>query len=433
MESVQRCFSHFQPESYHFILALSGGLDSRVLLRMMGIWLKANPMYSCRAVHVHHGLSQNANEWAKQCLKWSKEEGIDCVVEEVQLQLGAQISIEAEARKWRYQALMKHVNLGDILLTAQHADDQIETFLLALKRGSGPAGLASMPFEMTFGHGRLIRPLLHLTRDELVVWAAEQQLQWIEDESNQDTRYDRNFLRHQVVPVLRDRWPSIHKAVLRSAQLCGEQEALLAQLLNDKVQQAIQNDGSLSLDPLTEELMGLAIIRQWLKAHDQLMPSQAQLKQIWSTIVLAQEDANPKVVLGKVSIRRFQQRLYLVQDRAELVEDCCPLVLNQCCVLPDGLGVISLSNDGDMGELRLPHPHELVTVRFNPEGMEVKPVGRSGKRKLKKLFQEYGVPSWLRRRTPLIFYGDQLAMVAGVFVVEGFQGDACTLAWDKSE
>ncbi|MFC1507649.1 tRNA lysidine(34) synthetase TilS [Pseudomonadota bacterium] len=425
---LSECLLAHSPRSKRFILALSGGLDSRVLLHLMGRFIRQHTQYQCLAVHVHHGLSVNADAWAQRCQQWAQEEGIECQIESVTLTLGNRISVEQQAREQRYLALASHMQPYDNLLTAQHADDQFETFLLALKRGSGPAGLASMPVHTAFAKGYHLRPLLHASREEIMSYGTEHRLHWVEDESNQDQRYDRNFLRHQITPRLLERWPGMRKAVMRSAELCGEQEALLRELLAAQLENALQPDHSLIIGELESERIGKQLIRQWLSHFDVRLPSQAQLQQIWHSVVLAQDDANPQLCWHNHQIRRYKQRLYIVNQWPDISDWHQVCEIDQVYPLPQGLGAISLRHSAQ-GILRLPQNGEVVSVRFEPEGLEVKPQGRVGKRKLKKLFQEYGIPSWNRRRTPLLFYGEQLAAVAGLFVVEEFAGQDCELDW----
>ncbi len=422
------CLQSHSPKSKRFVLALSGGIDSRVLLDVMAEYLTLHPDHQCDAVHVHHGLNVHANEWAEKCYMWAKAVGIQCYVERVTLMKDSGDSLEQLARDARYQALAKHIKRGDVLLTAQHADDQVETLLLALKRGSGPAGLAAMPVSTSFANGHHVRPLLQISRVDIEAYAEQKNLDWVEDDSNQDTRFDRNFLRHQITPLLVQRWPGLRKAVARSAVLCGEQEALLDELLADKLALATAVDGSLALSEHTQERLGKALIRQWLQRQGVAMPSCAQLEQVWHSVVLAQQDANPQLNWQQHQIRRYQQRLYLVQQWPDIQGVQLPITCSVPCELPQGLGRVTLM-PSKHGQLRLPQNDEIVSVRFNPEGINVKPVGRVGKRKLKKLFQEYGVPSWNRRRTPLVYYGDQLVAVAGLFVVDGFAGQECELTW----
>ncbi|MCG3865581.1 MULTISPECIES: tRNA lysidine(34) synthetase TilS [unclassified Photobacterium] len=411
------------PVSKRYVLAFSGGLDSRVLLDLMARFITQYPEYSCHAVYVHHGLSSNADIWADKCVVWAKSAGISCDVERVKVRTGSRISLEQAAREARYEILAQHVNKGDMLLTAQHSDDQIETFLLALKRGSGPAGLAAMPIILPFAKGMHLRPLLSVTRADIEQYGLAHQLSWVEDESNQDERYDRNFIRHQITPRLLARWPSIHKAIVRSSTLCGEQEALLAELLATQLTQAIQPDGSLLLVSDVTQRVGMALIRQWLKKQSVLMPSLAQLEQIWFNVVQAKEDANPKLCWANVEVRRYQKKLYLLQQWDDISQWKGNLKLDTPCLLPQDLGTLTLNPKSDEPLLRHAEPNEAITVRFHYQGDAIKPVGRCGSRKLKKLYQEYRVPSWLRSRTPLIFYGDKLAAVVGYFVIAEFAGN----------
>ena len=415
------------PVSKRFVLAFSGGLDSRVLLDLMARFITQNPEYSCHAVYVHHGLSTNADIWADKCVVWAKSAGISCDVERVKVLTGNRISLEQAAREARYNILAQHVNMGDMLLTAQHSDDQIETFLLALKRGSGPAGLAAMPMILPFAKGMHLRPLLNITRADIEQYGLEHKLSWVEDESNQDERYDRNFIRHQITPRLVERWPSIHKSIARSSALCGEQEALLAELLATQLAQAIQPDGSLLLASDVSQRVGMALIRQWVKKQSVLMPSLAQLEQIWFNVVQAKEDANPKLCWANVEVRRYQKKLYLLLQWDDISQWQDNIDLDSPCLLPQNLGSLVLNQEGAYPLLRQPESDEIITVRFHYQGDAIKPVGRCGSRKLKKLYQEYNVPSWLRSRTPLIFYGDKLAAVVGYFVVSEFSGHDITI------
>ena len=414
------------------ILGFSGGVDSRVVLELLNRY-RTETQLEFLAVYVHHGLSANADQWQQQCQKWCEEKQIPFVAERVQLETGSGISLEASARDARYAALAKHVGEGDILLTGQHADDQIETFLLALKRGSGPKGLSAMAQHAPFAEGTLLRPLLQVSRKEIERYAFSHQLQWVEDESNADIRFDRNYLRHQVVPILSQRWPSIYQSVQRSAQLCAEQELLLDQLLESKLAQAIHIDGSLNIADLASEseLLRNRLIRMWFANQQQVMPSRDHLHRLWYQVALSQQDANPQLNLRGVQVRRFCQRLYLVKEHSDISHWQHSLTLGDALVLPEQLGTLTVA-ENQSGTIALTNEqlHQLYVV-FNPEGLKAHPSDRGHSRKLKKLFQELGVPSWLRRRTPILMCGDCVVAVADLFVDKAFIGQGCELIWDK--
>ena len=187
------------------LVAFSGGLDSTVLLHQLVLLREQDPSLTLRAVHVHHGLSAHADDWVAHCRQICQQWQVPLVVHHVTLARGG-LGVEAHARAARYQAFQDTLNAGEVLVTAQHQDDQCETLLLALKRGSGPTGLSAMAPSSAFADSRLLRPLLNETRESLRQWALAHQLSWIEDESNQDDTYDRNFLRLRVIPLLRERW-----------------------------------------------------------------------------------------------------------------------------------------------------------------------------------------------------------------------------------
>jgi tRNA(Ile)-lysidine synthase len=442
MESLYSQFTQVLDRYYQsgskIVLAFSGGVDSRLLLELLSRYQQVNSTgnnpIKCHAVYVHHGLSSNADDWAEKCLAWSKLAGITCSVERVSLDINSGDSIELLAREARYQVLSKHIQAGDLLLTGQHADDQVETFLLALKRGSGPKGLSSMAESMPFAGGMLVRPLLAIKREQIEAAAKEEGLDWVEDESNQDTRYDRNFLRHRIVPDLSERWPSIHQAVQRSASLCAQQEALLDELLGAVFERALKSDLSLSIDELAthSDLVRARLIRMWLAKLNANMPTQVQLNLIWNEVGLAQQDANPKLQLKQGEVRRFQNRLYWVTETADLTTWQSDIQTDTALVLPERLGELTLNTSSEQATIALPPQPELLRVTFNPEGLSAHPTTRNHSRKLKKLFQEYNVPSWLRRQIPILMYQNQVVAVAGLFVDRAFSGQDCELIWRKS-
>ncbi|CDT48431.1 tRNA(Ile)-lysidine synthetase [Vibrio coralliirubri] len=422
------------------IVAFSGGVDSRVLLELAAQYAKSHHI-ECSAVHVHHGLSNNADYWAEQCQTWCDALSVSLFIERVSLDISRGESVEKLARDARYQAFKKHIRQGDVLVTGQHIDDQVETFLLALKRGSGPKGLSSMAKMMPFANAHIVRPLLSVTRTDIEGAARNMALTWVEDESNQDVRFDRNFIRHQVTPALTERWPSFRESVSRSAQLCAEQELLLDELLESHFQQALGDSQSLNIEALSQhsDLLRARLLRMWLSHCNQAMPSQKQLKLIWNEVACAQADANPKLVLSDVEVRRFNHQLYIVKETKDLSSWQADVGLGDILQLPDGLGELQLmpsqseavSNGRNSQNFSLKDSSGALRVIFNPEGLSAHPVGRGHSRKLKKLFQEYQVPSWLRRRTPILMDGDRVIAVLGLFVDKNYEGQDCEALWSK--
>ena len=416
--------------SQSILVAFSGGLDSTVLLHQLVQWRAQHPEVALRAIHIHHGLSPHADSWVQHCESVCMQWQVPLVVERVHLEDDG-LGIEAQARRARYQAFAQTLLPGEVLMTAQHLDDQCETFLLALKRGSGPAGLSAMGENSPFAGTQLIRPLLAQTREALEAWARQHELCWIEDESNQDDTYDRNFLRLRVTPLLQQRWPHFAQAVARSAALCAEQESLLDELLASDLADCITAHGTLLLVPLMmmSDVRRAALLRRWLAGLNAPMPSRDGLERIWQEVALAREDASPCFRLGEYEVRRYQSQLWWVKSVDGQSETVIPwLEWKTPLALPAGLGSVQLIS---AGELHMPQADEAVSIRFKAPGL-LHIVGRNGGRKLKKIWQEQGIPPWRRDTTPLLFYGETLIAAAGVFVTrEGAAEDeeGVSLVW----
>lgn len=416
------------------LVAFSGGLDSTVLLHLLS-QQNAMATESLRAIHIHHGLSSFAGDWVAHCRALCDTWRVPLQVVHVTLPHNRQ-GLEAQAREARYAAFSRALLPGEALVTAQHLDDQSETLLLALKRGSGPGGLAAMPEQRQFASGMLLRPLLSFSRHELEQYAQEYQLSWIEDESNQDDNYDRNFLRLRVLPILKQRWPHLSRALARTAQLCGEQEQLLDELLADELTQFTTPEGAILTEPLAKisSVRRQALLRRWFVRQRVALPSRAALLRCWQEVALSRKDATPCIKLGNHELRRYQQALWLLpcqpSPQDEILAWHSPFAPLK---LPQGLGLLTTTGRGMA--VRTPYNNEMVSVRFRAPGMwHIS--GRSHRRTLKKLWQEFAIPPWLRGNIPLLFYNEQLITAVGVFVTcEGLPGQqGCWhICWDKSQ
>ncbi len=420
------------------MLAFSGGLDSTVLLHRLMLLRKLQPELKLRAVHIHHGISPNADNWASHCQTYCALWQISYEVIRVNISHYSGLGTEAAARRARYNALRQIQCSDELLLTGHHLGDQCETFLLALKRGSGPAGLSAMP-GLQKKQGRWhCRPLLRESRAQLEKWARVHQLTWIEDESNGDIHYDRNFLRLDIIPALTARWLHFPEMAARSAALCAEQEALLDELLAPQLAACLLSDGGFCSAPLhnMSPIKRYALLRRWLMSQGGAMPSRDGLERLWREVVLSREDASPHLQWGQQVIRRYRQTLYLcpvLEDK--LPEQICWPPPYSSLHLPAGLGILALRQEGNI-VIRAPYRDERVTLRFAAPG-KFAIIGRRGRRTLKKLWQEYGIPPWMRKRTPLLFYNETLIAALGVFITSdgAVVSTACCwqLCWSKHD
>ncbi|ODB83056.1 tRNA lysidine(34) synthetase TilS [Candidatus Thiodiazotropha endoloripes] len=410
------------PQAGCCYLAFSGGLDSCVLLHLLHELVPQLP-YPLQAIHVHHGLQAGADAWQQHCEAVCAGYRIPLITLALDLQPKKGHSLEALARAARYQALARQLSPGDLLLTAQHQDDQAETLLLQLLRGGGPAGLAAMPLLSEFSPGWLARPLLHQSRQSIEAYAEEKGLRWQEDPSNQDQRFDRNFIRHRVMPLLQSRWPAAPVTLARSARFSGEMLTLAREEMAvelERVQKA--QSGSLSV-ALLREMSSMRIrhlLRFWIELNGAPMPNSKKLMRIEKESIHGREDAEPLVVWSGWEIRRYRDDLILRQSRpAEPLPESIYWQNKEKLVLPCELGIL-IATVGSAGLDRERWQQGKVEVRFRQGGERCVPAGRGHHKSLKKLFQERGVPPWKRAQTPLIYIDGELAAVPGLVTCEGF-------------
>ena len=426
------------PSCKRLLVAYSGGMDSHVLLYGL-LAIRDELTAEIHAVHVNHGLQSNAQQWADGCSDFCNSNSIPITILEVNANSSKGESPEAVARAKRYQAISDLMQEGDILFTAHHSDDQAETVLLQLLRGSGPSGLAAMPMLNGLSAGFHARPLLQYSRADLNEYAQQNQLQWVEDFSNKDISFDRNFLRQEVIPLLKQRWPSLDRTISRSASHCAEAQQLIDEAARIDLQSMdIDANNSMSIDALAllPPPRARAVIRTWIRDAELQLPDTARLDRVLLEIFTAREDRNPMVEWPGVELRRYRNRLFLIPE-LQALDSGINLEWDggSSLVLPAGLGSISVES-ADLGISKEIWEKGEITVCFRAGGERCRPIGRDGSKNLKNLFQEKGIPPWERERTPLVKIDGKLAAVGDIWICDGFSScdseRAIRLLWDKT-
>lgn len=300
-------------QASHIWIAFSGGLDSHVLLCAMTELALQEKIGEIKAIHINHGWHEDAEKWGKYCEQVCKKLKINCQIITVDAQPKRGESPENCARAARYEAFASVMVEGDLLLTAHQQDDQAETVLLQLFRGAGVKGLASMPVITKFANGWHLRPLLSFSRQELEEYAAQKKLKWIEDDSNKNLRFDRNFIRHELMPHIRERWPQVTTTLTRVAENCAKANHLLQQMAEEdllKVQGTQPNTLSIKKLLTLNETRWQNVFRYWLSQSNFSLPSHAQLQRVASDVLKSSPDAHPKVIWGNVIIHRYRGDVY---------------------------------------------------------------------------------------------------------------------------
>lgn len=398
----------------NLVVAYSGGIDSHVLLHALHSIKQADQLnFQLSAIHIHHGLSQHADQWQKHCEKFCVVQGLPFKTANVKVMKQAQQSLEAQAREIRYAKLAELAPDGAYIVLAQHQDDQLETFLLQLKRGAGPKGLSAMNPNWTVNANgesnkqvHFFRPMLNVTQQNILDYAEAKNLSWVEDESNQNTDFDRNFLRQRVLPVLQTRWPEIANSVSRSAQLCAEQQGLLDEVAAEKLDALKTSQCSLNVFGLNE--LGLEwlnqVVRYWLADMAIQSPSQAVLSKLKSQVLDASDDANPILQWQGWQFRRFDQQLFVVRAMPQIERQFIEWKGQAKLVLPEQLGLLVFTKKSESEGLELLVDLESgpVTIQFGGFSQRFTPIDSKHSKPLKQWFKQWKVPPWERNNVVIL-------------------------------
>lgn len=417
------------PEPAGHVVALSGGGDSTALLIALH---ELQPGVPLRAIHVCHQLQPDAPAWAARCRELCRDLAVPFESTEVEVAGRGGGGLEAAAREARYSALEASLSAGEMLLTGHHRDDQAETVLLQLLRGSGPHGMAPC---RAFGPGWLARPLLHVPRSALRRWLQASGRTWVEDPDNDNPDRDRNFLRHRVMPRLAERWPSAARVLARGAENRRDEASAREAWARADLAAALTPDGSgidvralAALDGPRRRL----VLRAWLHDRGLPVPARAQLLELESQALNARHDAGPLVAWPGGEVRRHRDLLHASAGLA-FPDPAAEWawVTSAPLELPAGLGSLTLE------DARGAAPDWRLTIRFRRGGERIALPGRSHHTDLKTWFQEREVPPWDRARVPLIFRGGELVAVAdwclaGAFARE-LRDRGASIRWRRTE
>jgi len=431
VERLAAQLAQLLPARSSILVGLSGGVDSVVLLHLLH---QLAPRFSWQisALHVHHGISPNADSWAAFCTEVCASYAIPLRVERVDIAPLREHGIEAAARKLRHAAFARQP--ADFVALAHHADDQAETLLLQLLRGAGVKGAAVMPLLAERENPpKLLRPLLHCSRREILDYAAAHGLRWIEDESNADDSYPRNFLRHRALPLLEERFPACRDTLARSAQHFAEASELLDDLARLDATDSFpspaggvggRGEGALEITRLQSLSLPRAknLLRWFLHQCGAPMPQTVQLDDMLRQLCEARQDAAVCVAFGDYEVHRYQGKAHAL---------CALGEFDRNLVLP-WRGEAELGWPALNASLRFEHTQGAgislaklqsapVTLRLRSGGETLRPHPNAATRTLKNLLQEHHVPPWRRERLPLLYCGDELVCVPGVAIAAEYQ------------
>ena len=408
-------------QSKKIIIAYSGGIDSSILLHLL-FSIKEDLKQSLEAIHINHGLHDKSNDWEKFCRRKCESYNISFRAISIKENCPKNVSVECWARDKRYSLIAKEIKNNDILLTAHHMDDQIETFFLQVFRGAGPRGLASMPVIKKISNGYHARPFLNIQRSELEKYASINKILWQDDDTNSDIRYERNYLRHKVLVYLEKAWPSYRKSISRVVSHQKESMSILSEIALEDMREVLCKN-FINLD--VKILKGLSLPRQknlifyWLDSLNLEKPGSKHMHQIIKTLINTSSDKSPCVNWKNTEVRKYRDQLYASQifKQHNINEEIywntdSPLeIQGEKLIAKETLG---------KGILRSSIEGAKITIRYRHGGEKIYSNSLSNSKKVKKIFQEHGVLPWFRDRVPLIYINEELAVVPGFCVGKKF-------------
>ncbi len=433
------------PEGGSILLGLSGGVDSVVLLHLLH---QLSPRYSwcLSALHVHHGISPQADAWAAFCADLCARCDIPLQIVHVDITPLREMGIEAAARKLRHEALSRQP--VDFIALAHHLDDQVETLLLQLLRGAGVKGASAMPFVkrvashtpsplMGEGWGEgdalhrpaVLRPLLDISRAALLDYAQQHALQWVEDDSNADDAYPRNFLRHRVLPLLEQRFPAYRETLARSARHFAEAAILLDELAVQDANMSIhflEGEGEPSLEVARLQTLSQPraknLLRYFLATQGAPIPDSTRLEEMLRQLCHARSDAAVRITFGDWQVRCYRGKVYAFPMLPEPdTEFCAPWRGEAALALPELGGTLHFEACMGYGLSLKKLQQATVTVRLRRGAEHIRPDNKRPTRTLKNLLQEHGIPPWQRDTLPLLFCGGELVCVPGVAIDHAYR------------
>ncbi len=412
------------PDHSRLWVAFSGGLDSALLLHVVAA---CHP--DVTALHINHQLQNNHEQTEQFCRDTCAQLSVPLVVHRVDVGVTVTGGLEEAARRARYQVFKRQLGENDLLLMAHHGDDQAETVLFRLLRGSGVHGLAGMPRTRAIGPGRLFRPWLDISRERLAEVAGAAGLSWAEDPSNENPIFDRNYLRHAIVPGLKSRWPGLLKRVAYSARACRESEQLNQRLA--EIQWQVCGDaGRLKLEPFRAlaELEQRNLVRWWIRHQGWQAPALSDWGQALADMLAAGADREPEIRGDGFSLRRYREHLYLVPNESAPAQ---PVDLLPDYLLKWGRWQLQLRAERPGHTSSIPPPQIRISTRQG--GERVRFAEGEHSRALKTWLQERGVPPWERAALPLVYRqgpgGSELIAIGDLWCSDQYSGSAPAAGW----
>ena len=427
IQHIKQKILEFLPTERNLVVGLSGGIDSVVLTD--ALWSLSDELdLSLEVIHVNHQLMAEANDWEQFCKVFCEERGLSFRSIRIAIDRSSPLGIEGAAREERYRIFSE--SNWTVLVLAHHLDDQVETFFLQLLRGSGVDGLGSMPefYLSTSISKNIFRPLLGLSRDDLVSYAKERKLRWVDDPSNDSNSMNRNFLRHEILPLLKKRFPSMGQTLNRSIENIATASFMLDKFAERDLIEAVTPDGGIDLNILEkwDDARALNVIRKQIKNLGERPVSKAKLMEIYRQLLTSRQDSNLEIEVGGSVARRFRQTAFFLPSGKDVSDWKWMWRGEEGVQLPDGLGTLVFKvADGDGIPIERVNEHP-VSIIFSGSSERFCLGANRPNTELKKIWQDMNLPVWVRRRVPVVESNGTALFVGNLGMNQRMCSDSCS-------
>ncbi len=405
----------------NFLIGFSGGLDSTVLINSLNKEKKKKKI-NIRAIHINHNLNKNSKKWEKHCIKICKILNIKIIIKNIYIKKKS--NIESISRKKRYKLYIKYLKKKEILLTAHHKNDQCETILLSIKRGSGLKGLSGIKKKIIYKNKIILRPFIEIEKKKIEKYAIKKKLIWINDNNNKNIKFDRNFLRILIIPIIIKRWPFFLSTISRSAKICYKQNKLINKLLKKKFKKSLKINNSLNIKYLftLEKEENFFIIRKWIYKKKKKILSYKLINLLWNKIISSKKKYITIINFKNFSISKYKNNLYLIKNyKNNTLKTIVWKNFKKKIFLPNNSKFLYIkekfNKKNKKNLIRKPKKNESVYIKFNIKD-RIKILGQKYKKKIKNIWQEHKILPWNRSKIPIIYYNNKPIISPNLFITE---------------
>ncbi len=396
-----------------FLIAYSGGIDSTTLLYSL-IKNKNIKNKNIRAIHINHNLSKKSKKWENKCIYICKKWKIKLIIKNIFIK--KKNNIENKCRKKRYKIFIKKLIHSEILLTAHHKNDQCETILLSIKRGCGLDGLSGIKKKYKINKKTIFRPFLNIKKKIIIKYAKNNNLNWIEDKSNKNIKFDRNFIRIKIIPKIIKKWPYFINCITRTAKICLKQKLLLEYFIKKKIKKILIKNNIINIKYLYKwkKEEWILILRKWIKLNKKKTLSYKNINILWNNIFKKKKKIYFQLMFKKFIIYKYKNYLFIEKKYKEKNNTIIWKNTNKKIKLFNNIGYLSINkkikNKNNL--VRKPYKNEIIYIKFNYKGY----INILNKKiKIKKIWQKYKIYPWKRKIIPIIFYNKKPIICPNLF------------------